>query len=81
MIHKIKKHKHYREDWIDCSHKPNKYETHHFVFNRYIEIRAKLKTWTEVEGNILFNTETDQFEIPSNYQIDTKVLGWKYLDD
>lgn len=51
------------------------------MFNRYIEIRAKLKTWTEVEGNILFDTETDQFEIPSNYQIDTKVLGWKYLDD
>ena len=48
---------------------------------RYVTVRAKLKTWTEVEALIDFDTYTDMFIIPPDYQIDTKVISWEYLNE
>ena len=45
---------------------------------RFVKVRAKLKTWTIVEDVIEYDTYTEQFIIPNGYQIDTKVISWKY---
>ena len=48
---------------------------------RFIKVLAKLKTWTIVEDVIEYDTYTEQFIIPNGYQIDTKVISWKYYKD
>ena len=48
---------------------------------RYVKVRAKLKTWTVVEDVIEFDTYTEQFIIPNGFQIDTKVISWEYYKD
>lgn len=48
---------------------------------RYVKVRAKLKTWTVVEDIIEYDTYTEQFIIPDGYQIDTKVISWEYYKD
>lgn len=48
---------------------------------RFIKVLAKLKTWTIVEDIIEYDTHTEQFIIPNEYQIDTKVISWKYYKD
>ena len=48
---------------------------------RYVKVRAKLKTWTVVEDVIDFDTYTQSFIIPSGYQVDTKVISWEYYKD
>lgn len=48
---------------------------------RYVKVRAKLKTWTVVEDVIDFDTDTQSFIIPSGYQADTKVISWEYIKD
>lgn len=48
---------------------------------RFVKVRAKLKTWTTVEDIIEYDTYTEQFIIPDGYQIDTKVISWEYYKD
>lgn len=48
---------------------------------RFVPVKAQLKTWTIVEDVIEFDTHTDQFIIPNGYQPDTKVIDWKYKED
>ena len=45
---------------------------------RYVTVRAKLKTWTEVEDDIVFDTETEKWIIPNGYQVGTEVISWEY---
>ena len=45
---------------------------------RYIKVRAKLKTWTTIEVVIEYDTYTGQFIIPNGFQIDTEVISWEY---
>ncbi len=47
---------------------------------RFIKVKAKLFTWTEVEDIIEYDTLYEQFIIPQSYQADVKVIDWKYLD-
>ena len=47
---------------------------------RFVSVKAKLKTWTIVEDIIEYDTFTDQWVIPNGYQIDTKVVGWEYIN-
>lgn len=48
---------------------------------RFIKVRAKLKTWTIVEAVIEYDTYTEQFIIPNGFQADTKVISWEYYKD
>ena len=48
---------------------------------RFVKVRAKLKTWTTVEDIIEYDTYAEQFIIPDGYQIDTKVISWEYYKD
>lgn len=48
---------------------------------RFVKVLAKLKTWTIVEDVIEYDTYNEQFIIPNGYQIDTKVISWKYYKD
>lgn len=48
---------------------------------RFVKVRVKLKTWTIVEDVIEYDTYTEQFIIPSGYQIDTEVISWEYYKD
>lgn len=48
---------------------------------RYVKVLAKLKTWTIVEDIIEYDTYNECFIIPNGYQIDTKVISWKYYKD
>ena len=47
---------------------------------RFVEVKATIKTWTEVEDIIAFDTETNQFMIPNGYQVDAKVISWNYIE-
>jgi len=47
---------------------------------RFVKVKAIIKTWTEVEDIIAFDTETNQFIIPNNYQVDAKVISWNYIE-
>ena len=49
------------------------------VGQRYIKVKAKIKTWTVVEAIIDFDTQTNQFVIPSGYQAGAHVIEWSYL--
>lgn len=50
-------------------------------YERFIKVRAKLKTWTIVEAVIEYDTYTEQFIIPTGFQADTKVISWEYYKD
>lgn len=47
---------------------------------RFVQVVAKIKTWCIVEDDIDFDTETNKFIIPNGYQVDAKVVAWKYAD-
>ena len=47
---------------------------------RFVSVKAHLKTWTIVEDVIEFDTHSNTWVIPNGYQIDTQVLDWEYLD-
>ena len=47
---------------------------------RFVKVKAIIKTWTEVEDIIAFDTETDQFIIPNGYQVDAKIISWNYIE-
>lgn len=47
---------------------------------RFVKVVAKIKTWCIVENDIYFDTETNKFIIPNGYQVDAKVVAWKYAD-
>ena len=47
---------------------------------RYVRVVAKVRTWTVVEETVDYDTATGQFVLPSGYQADAKVVGWKYAD-
>ena len=46
---------------------------------RFVKVKAIIKTWTEVEDVIEYDTRYEQFIIPSNYQLDCKVISWSYI--
>ena len=46
---------------------------------RFVKVKAIIKTWTEVEDIIEYDTHYEQFIIPSNYQLDCKVISWSYV--
>jgi hypothetical protein len=48
---------------------------------RFVKVRAELKTWTIVEDVIEYDTYTGQFIIPNGYQIGTEVISWEYYKD
>lgn len=50
-------------------------------YERFIKVRAKLKTWTIVEAVIEYDTYTEQFIIPNGFQVDTKVISWEYYKE
>lgn len=45
----------------------------------FVKVKAIIKTWTEVEDIIEYDTENEQFIIPAGYQCDCKVLKWNYV--
>ena len=47
---------------------------------RFVKVMAKLLTWTVVEDVIEYDTLYEQFVIPNGYQLDVKVIDWKYID-
>ena len=48
---------------------------------RFVKVKAVLKTWTEVEDVIEYDTYYEQFLIPAGYQIDTDVVRWSYVEE
>lgn len=48
---------------------------------RFVKVKAVLKTWTEVEDVIEYDTYHEQFLIPAGYQIDTDVVRWSYVEE
>jgi hypothetical protein len=46
---------------------------------RFVKVKAIIKTWTEVEDIIEYDTWYEQFIIPSNCQLDCKVISWSYI--
>ena len=48
---------------------------------RFVKVNAVLKTWTEVEAVIEYDTRWEQFIIPAGFQIDTDVVRWSYPDE
>ena len=48
---------------------------------RFVKVKAIIKTWTEVEDIIEYDTHYEQFIIPSNYQLDCKVIRWSYFNE
>ena len=48
---------------------------------RFVKVKAVLKTWTEVEDVIEYDTYHEQFLIPAGYQIDTDVIRWTYVEE
>lgn len=48
---------------------------------RFVKVKAVLKTWTEVEDIIEYDTYHEQFLIPAGYQIDTDVVRWTYAEE
>lgn len=47
---------------------------------RFVKVKAIIKTWTQVEDVIEYDTLHDQFVIPNGYQIDSRVIDWNYID-
>lgn len=48
---------------------------------RFVKVKAVIKTWTEVKDIIEYDTRCQQFIIPSNYQLDCKVISWSYINE
>ena len=46
---------------------------------RFVKVKVVIKTWTDVEDVIEYDTRYEQFIIPSNYQLDCKVISWSYI--
>lgn len=46
---------------------------------RFVKVKAIIKTWTEVEDVIVYDTRFEQFIIPNNYQLGSKVISWSYI--
>ena len=46
---------------------------------RFVKVKAIIKTWTEVEDVIEYDTYNEQFIIPNGFQSDCKVLKWNYV--
>ena len=46
---------------------------------QYVKIKATIKTWTEVEDIIYYDTYNEVFLLPCNYQLDCKVINWSYI--
>jgi len=42
---------------------------------RFVKVKAIIKTWTEVEDVIEYDTLCKQFIIPNGYQLDSKVIA------
>ena len=47
---------------------------------RFVKVKAIIKTWTEVERTIEYDTYHEQFLIPNGFQCDCKILKWDYID-
>lgn len=45
---------------------------------RFVKVKAIIKTWTEVECIIEYDTYCEQFIIPNGFQSDCKILKWYY---
>jgi excisionase family DNA binding protein len=45
---------------------------------RFIKVKVTIKTWTEVEVITYYDTYSESFLIPDNYQDDCKVIKWSY---
>ena len=45
---------------------------------RFVKVKAIIKTWTEVEMVIEYDTYYEQFIIPSCFQCDCNILKWYY---
>ena len=46
---------------------------------RFVKVKAVIKTWTEVESVIEYDTHHEQFLIPNGFQIDCKIIKWDYI--
>lgn len=46
---------------------------------RFVKVKAIIKTWTEVEDVIEYDTYNECFIIPNGYQIGSKVISWSYI--
>ena len=46
---------------------------------RFVKVKAVIKTWTKVETIIEYDTLCEQSIIPNGFQIDCKVLKWNYI--
>ena len=46
---------------------------------RFVKVKAIIKTWTEVERVIEYDTYYEQFIIPNGFQCDCKILKWDYV--
>ena len=46
---------------------------------RFVKVKAIIKTWTEVESIIEYDTYHEQFVIPNGFQCDCKILKWNYI--
>ena len=46
---------------------------------RFVKVKAIIKTWTEVESIIEYDTHYEQFIIPNGFQCDCKILKWNYV--
>lgn len=47
---------------------------------RFVKVKAIIKTWTEVECIIEYDTYCEQFIIPNGFQSDCKILKWYYCN-
>lgn len=47
---------------------------------RYVKVKATIHTWTNVEDIIEFDTFTNSFIIPNDYQVGAKIVDWKYIN-
>jgi hypothetical protein len=45
---------------------------------QFIKVKVTIKTWTEVEVITYYDTYSESFLIPDNYQDDCKVIKWSY---
>ena len=43
---------------------------------RFVKVKAIIKTWTQVEDIIEYDTLYERYIIPNGYQIDSRVIDW-----
>lgn len=46
---------------------------------RFVKVKAVIRTWTEVERIIEYDTHHEQFLIPNGFQSDCKIIKWDYI--